>query len=138
MLKNHNKEGVALNKYAKIAAGVVFVVVVVVFFACFSVYSVHSNAGAKEEVSTSLSNMNETDVASDEEDQVERETGLSIKNDEIEEYDGYIVRSREYQIDSEDDASKIKSYMKEEVKDNLFLKKAEKELGCQIINIEKN
>lgn len=117
MLKNHNKEGVALNKYAKIAAGVVFVVVVVVFFACFSVYSVHSNAGAKEEVSTSLSNMNETDVASDEEDQVERETGLSIKNDEIEEYDGYIVRSREYQIDSEDDASKIKSYMKEEVKD---------------------
>ena len=28
--------------------------------------------------------------------------------------------------------------MKEEVKDNLFLKKAEKELGCQIINIEKN
>lgn len=117
MLKNHNKEGVALNKYAKIAAGAVFVVVVVVFFACFSVYSVHSNAGAKEEVSTSLSNMNETDVASDEEDQVERETGLSIKNDEIEEYDGYIVRSREYQIDSEDDASKIKSYMKEEVKD---------------------
>ncbi|RKI29913.1 hypothetical protein D7V82_04920 [bacterium 1xD8-6] len=106
-----------MNKYAKIAAGAVFVVVVVVFFACFSVYSVHSNAGAKEEVSTSLSNMNETDVASDEEDQVERETGLSIKNDEIEEYDGYIVRSREYQIDSEDDASKIKSYMKEEVKD---------------------
>lgn len=116
MLKNHNKEGVALNKYAKIAAGAVFVVVVV-FFACFSVYSVHSNAGTKEEVSTSLSNMNETDVASDEEDQVERETGLSIKNDEIVEYDGYIVRSREYQIDSEDDASKIKSYMKEEVKD---------------------
>ena len=28
--------------------------------------------------------------------------------------------------------------MKEEVKDNVFLKTAEKELGCHIINIEKN
>ena len=39
-------------------------------------------------------------------------------------------------------SNKIESFamqkMKEEVKDNLFLKKAEKELGCQIINIEKN
>ena len=33
---------------------------------------------------------------------------------------------------------KLTEEMKEEVKDNLFLKKAEKELGCQIINIEKN
>lgn len=39
-------------------------------------------------------------------------------------------------------SNKIESFavqkMKEEVKDNLFLKTAEKELGCQIINIEKN
>lgn len=39
-------------------------------------------------------------------------------------------------------AHKIESFavqkMKEEVKDNEFLKMAEKELGCQIINIEKN
>ncbi len=39
-------------------------------------------------------------------------------------------------------AHKIESFavqkMKEEIKDNEFLKMAEKELGCQIISIEKN
>ncbi len=39
-------------------------------------------------------------------------------------------------------SNKIESFalqkMKEEVKDNVFLKQAEKELGCQIISIEKN